>query len=202
MIDLLQQGDVSVAEIGVVIVDEADRMADMGFLPQVEWILRQIEGRHQTLLFSATLDGVVDGLIKRYQHDPAMHEVQSDSVTVEEMTHHFLHVHQLDKVKVAARIPGAERTIMFTRTKPGADRLARDLGEGGACAPPPSTATCARRTVRSRWPTSPPASFPSSSPPTCGPQPAHRRPGHRDPLRPAVRSQDVPPPLRPHRPRR
>jgi superfamily II DNA/RNA helicase len=132
MIDLLQQGDVSVAEIGVVIVDEADRMADMGFLPQVEWILRQIDGTHQTLLFSATLDGVVDGLIKRYQHDPAMHEVQSDSVTVEEMTHHFLHVHQLDKVKVAARIAnGAGRTIMFTRTKFGADRLARDLEKEG-----------------------------------------------------------------------
>jgi superfamily II DNA/RNA helicase len=132
MIDLLQQGDVSVADIGIVIVDEADRMADMGFLPQVEWILRQVEGNHQTLLFSATLDGVVDGLIKRYQHDPVMHEVASTSVTVEEMTHHFLHVHQLDKVKVAARIAkGATRTIMFTRTKFGADRLARDLEKEG-----------------------------------------------------------------------
>jgi superfamily II DNA/RNA helicase len=132
MIDLLQQGDVSVADVGVVIVDEADRMADMGFLPQVEWILRQIDGTHQTLLFSATLDGVVDGLIKRYQHDPVMHEVQSDSLTVEEMTHHFLHVHQLDKVKVAARISrGSGRTIMFTRTKFGADRLARDLEKEG-----------------------------------------------------------------------
>jgi superfamily II DNA/RNA helicase len=132
MIDLLQQGDVSVGDVGVVIVDEADRMADMGFLPQVEWILRQIDGTHQTLLFSATLDGVVDGLIKRYQHDPVMHEVQSDSLTVEEMTHHFLHVHQLDKVKIAARIArGAGRTIMFTRTKFGADRLARDLEKEG-----------------------------------------------------------------------
>jgi superfamily II DNA/RNA helicase len=132
MIDLLQQGDVSVADIEIVIVDEADRMADMGFLPQVEWILRQIDGKHQTLLFSATLDGVVDGLIKRYQHDPVMHEVVSTSVTVEEMTHHFLHVHQLDKVKIAARIAqGAGRTIMFTRTKFGADRLARDLGKEG-----------------------------------------------------------------------
>jgi superfamily II DNA/RNA helicase len=71
-------------------------------------------------------------LIKRYQHDPVMHEVQSDSLTVEEMTHHFLHVHQLDKVKVAARISrGTGRTIMFTRTKFGADRLARDLEKEG-----------------------------------------------------------------------
>ncbi|HEV8295677.1 MAG TPA: DEAD/DEAH box helicase, partial [Acidimicrobiales bacterium] len=75
MIDLLQQGDVFVDAVTTVIVDEADRMADMGFLPQVEWILRQIGGPHQTLLFSATLDGVVDSLIKRYQRDPVLHEV-------------------------------------------------------------------------------------------------------------------------------
>src|SRR5690606_19066250 len=132
MIDLLQQGDVSINDVGVVVIDEADRMADMGFLPQVEWILRQIGGQHQTLLFSATLDGVVDSLIKRYQRDPVMHEVQSTSVTVEQMVHHFLMVHQLDKVKVAAKMAqGAKRTIMFTRTKFGADRLARDLGKEG-----------------------------------------------------------------------
>ena len=132
MIDLLQQGDVAVADVGVVIIDEADRMADMGFLPQVEWILRQIGRPHQTLLFSATLDGVVDTLIKRYQRDPVMHEVQSATVTVERMVHHFLQVHQLDKVKVAAAIAaGNERTMMFTRTKFGADRLARDLAKEG-----------------------------------------------------------------------
>jgi superfamily II DNA/RNA helicase len=132
MIDLLQQGDVSVADVSMVVIDEADRMADMGFLPQVEWILRQIGGPHQTLLFSATLDGVVDSLVKRYQRDPVLHEVQSATVTVDEMIHHFLQVHQLDKVKVAATIAkGASRTIMFTRTKFGADRLARDLANEG-----------------------------------------------------------------------
>ena len=62
MIDLLERGDVSVASVKRVVIDEADRMADMGFLPQVEWILRRIEGNHQTLLFSATLDGAVDSL--------------------------------------------------------------------------------------------------------------------------------------------
>ena len=132
MIDLLQQGDVSVADVSIVIIDEADRMADMGFLPQVEWILRQIGGPHQTLLFSATLDGVVDGLVKRYQRDPVLHEVQSTTVTVELMVHHFLQVHQLDKVKIASAIAnGAGRTMMFTRTKFGADRLARDLNKEG-----------------------------------------------------------------------
>ncbi|HEX7094890.1 MAG TPA: DEAD/DEAH box helicase, partial [Acidimicrobiales bacterium] len=132
MIDLLQQGDVSLTDVGVVVIDEADRMADMGFLPQVEWILRRIGGPHQTLLFSATLDGAVDALVRRYQRDPVRHEVQSSTVTVEQMVHHFLGVHQLDKVRVAARIAqGVTRTIMFTRTKHGANRLARDLGKEG-----------------------------------------------------------------------
>ena len=132
MIDLLQQGAVSVAALEHVVIDEADRMADMGFLPQVEWILRQVDERHQTLLFSATLDGAVDTLIQRYQHDPAMHEVDSGTVTVDEMEHRFLLVHEMDKTKVAASIAnGVSRTMMFTRTKRGADRLARDLNDLG-----------------------------------------------------------------------
>ena len=132
LIDLLQQGDLKLDAVTVVIVDEADRMADMGFLPQVEWLLRHIPGGHQTLLFSATLDGVVDSLIKRYQHDPVMHEVQSETVTVDRMVHHFFKVHQLDKTKVAAAVARhVGRTIMFTRTKFGADRLARDLKAEG-----------------------------------------------------------------------
>jgi superfamily II DNA/RNA helicase len=107
-------------------------MADMGFLPQVEWILRNVEAVHQTLLFSATLDGVVNTLIRRYQHDPIMHEVESDEVTVEHMTHRFLAVHKLDKVKVAATIARSTgRVLMFTRTKIMADRLAHDLVKDG-----------------------------------------------------------------------
>jgi superfamily II DNA/RNA helicase len=103
-------------------------MADMGFLPQVEWILRHIPGQHQTLLFSATLDGVVDTLIKRYQTDPAMHEVISEQVTVDKMQHRFLAVHDMDKIKVAAAISRAStRTIVFVRTKRAADRVAGDL---------------------------------------------------------------------------
>jgi superfamily II DNA/RNA helicase len=132
MIDLIDRKEVSVAALAHVVIDEADRMADMGFLPQVEWILRQVEREHQTLLFSATLDGVVDGLVKRYQHDPVYHEVESRTVTVDEMTHLFLHVHEMDRVKVAAAIAnGASRTMMFSRTKRGADRLARQLNDEG-----------------------------------------------------------------------
>ncbi|OPZ01937.1 MAG: DEAD-box ATP-dependent RNA helicase CshA [Alphaproteobacteria bacterium ADurb.BinA305] len=82
MIDLIERKAMSVGDLEAVVIDEADRMADMGFLPQVEWILRHIPGDHQTLLFSATLDGVVQGLIDRYQTDPVRHEVESAGVTV------------------------------------------------------------------------------------------------------------------------
>jgi len=112
-------------------------MADMGFLPQVEWLLRQVDGKHQTLLFSATLDGVVDSLVKRYQTDPVFHEVESPLVTIDEMTHRFVQVHGMDKVKVAATISrSAKRTIMFTATKHMADRLAKELKELGVDAAP------------------------------------------------------------------
>mgnify|MGYP000980423515 CR=1 FL=1 len=131
-IDLIERGDLSVADVRHVVIDEADRMADMGFLPQVEWILRHIPGDHQTLLFSATLDGVVQGLIDRYQKDPVRHEVESAGVTVAEMIHRFLRVHQMDKVKVAAAVArSGTRTLMFTRTKRGADRLVEQLETEG-----------------------------------------------------------------------
>ncbi|MEQ8840346.1 MAG: DEAD/DEAH box helicase [Acidimicrobiales bacterium] len=137
MIDLIERKAVSVEAVAHVIVDEADRMADMGFLPQVEWILRNVDDDRQTLLFSATLDGAVNTLIRRYQHDPSMHEVASDDVTVDEMTHRFIAVHKMDKPKVAAAISrSAGRTIMFTRTKAMADRLARDLEDFGVKAAP------------------------------------------------------------------
>ena len=131
-IDLIERGDLSVADVSHVVIDEADRMADMGFLPQVEWILRNVDGRHQTLLFSATLDGVVDSLIRRYQHEPTRHEVASKGASVEKMTHVFLQVHEMDKVKVAAAIiKSNDRTLLFSATKHGADRLARKLEEAG-----------------------------------------------------------------------
>ncbi|WP_420621202.1 DEAD/DEAH box helicase [Candidatus Poriferisodalis sp.] len=132
LIDLIERKAVDVGGIQRVVVDEADRMADMGFLPQVEWVLRHIDGRHQTLLFSATLDGVVDTLVKRYLRDPVFHEVEEREVTVAEMGHLFLSVHKMDRVRVAARIIGANgRTLLFTRTKRGADRLCGDLRDEG-----------------------------------------------------------------------
>ena len=128
MIDLIQQGEVSVADLEGVVIDEADRMADMGFMPQVEWILRHAEKDHQTLLFSATLDGMVGALISRYQNDPVTYQVAAREVTVAEMEHRFLAVHEMDRVRVAARIIGASnRTIIFSRTKWGADKLTGKL---------------------------------------------------------------------------
>ncbi len=137
LIDLIRQGELSVADIDHVVIDEADRMADMGFLPQVEWILRHVQGRHQTLLFSATLDGVIGSLVRQYQHDPVFHEVDSRQVTVDEMIHRFVLVHELDKVKVAAAIAkGANRVLMFSRTKRNADRVAQSLVREGVEAEP------------------------------------------------------------------
>ncbi len=132
MIDLIDRKELDLTDVGIVVLDEADRMADMGFMPQVEWILRHIPGEHQTLLFSATLDGVVQVLIDRYQRDPVRHEVESVGVTVAEMTQRFLRVHQMDKMKVAAAISrSGNRTLMFTRTKRMADKLVEQLaGEG------------------------------------------------------------------------
>ena len=128
LIDLVDRGEVSVADVEVAVLDEADRMADMGFLPQVDWVLRRIEGTHQTMLFSATLDGDVDRLVRRHLSDPVRHEVASARPTVDSMEHRFLQVHQMDKVKVAAAIcMHASKVIVFVRTKRGADRLVEQL---------------------------------------------------------------------------
>jgi superfamily II DNA/RNA helicase len=133
LIDLGDRGELNVEGLDVLVLDEADRMADMGFMPQVEWVLRRISTRpHQTLLFSATLDGAVDRLVKRYLTDPVFHEVASDTQTVSRMVHHFLQVHQMDRVKVAAAICRSfDKTIIFCRTKRGADRLVEQLQKEG-----------------------------------------------------------------------
>ena len=130
MIDLLERKAVSISDVSHVVLDEADRMADMGFMPQVEWLLRRIDGKHQTLLFSATLDGAIDTLVTRYQHDPVTHEVEQDEVTVEHMTHLFFTVHRMDRAKVVANIvKNSHRTMIFCNTKRMCDRLSDDLRE-------------------------------------------------------------------------
>jgi superfamily II DNA/RNA helicase len=132
LIDLVDRGALSLKAISALVVDEADRMADMGFMPQVEWLLRHMGPERQTLLFSATLDSAVDRLVRRYLREPIFHEVTSRRMTVEEMEHRFYKVHQLDKAKVAAAIIGGTgKTLLFVRTKRGADRLVADLRQEG-----------------------------------------------------------------------
>ena len=132
LIDLGDRGELSVADVEVLVLDEADRMADMGFMPQVEWVLRRLERPHQTLLFSATLDGAVDRLVTRYLTDPVHHEVASNTQTVSAMEHRFLQVHQMDKVKVAAAIcRPQDKVLVFVRTKRGADRLVEQFEKEG-----------------------------------------------------------------------
>jgi superfamily II DNA/RNA helicase len=130
LIDLIDRKVADLSDVGLVVLDEADRMADMGFMPQVEWVLRHIDGTHQTLLFSATLDGGIQGLVDRYQTDPVFHEVGSPTHTVDKMAHRFLLVHEMDKHRVVAAISrSGSRCLVFTNTKRAADRLARQLDD-------------------------------------------------------------------------
>jgi superfamily II DNA/RNA helicase len=132
LIDLIDRKVADLSNVGFVVLDEADRMADMGFMPQVEWVLRHIDRNHQTLLFSATLDGGIQGLVDRYQHDPVFHEVGSTTVTVDGMAHRFLLVHEMDQPKVAAAIARSNnRSLVFVNTKRAADRVARQLVDAG-----------------------------------------------------------------------
>jgi superfamily II DNA/RNA helicase len=132
LIDLCQRGAADLSKIEITVLDEADRMADMGFMPQVEWLLRHLTARRQTMLFSATLDSDVDRLVRNELTDPVHHEVASEGQTVTAMAHRFLQVHQMDKVRVVASIcRGTERTIVFVRTKRGADQLTELLRAEG-----------------------------------------------------------------------
>jgi superfamily II DNA/RNA helicase/cold shock CspA family protein len=127
--DLLQRGELTLDEVEIVVVDEADRMADMGFLPAVRRLLDDTPKSRQTLLFSATLDGAVDVLVRNYQRQPARHEL-ADSET--RATHAFWKVGRDDRVDLTAQIiHGGGATIVFCRTKHGTDALAKKLDRLG-----------------------------------------------------------------------
>jgi len=130
LLDLLERRALDPRDIKIVTIDEADQMADMGFMPQVRAIMSQIPEERQTFLFSATLDHQVKELIDRYMTDPVNHEVESPTETVDGMEHRFLKVHYMDKAKVVTEMSHHnDRILAFTRTKAGADRLTRDLKE-------------------------------------------------------------------------
>jgi superfamily II DNA/RNA helicase len=137
LIDLLERRAFDPSDIRIVTIDEADQMADMGFMPQVRAIMSRLPEQRQTFLFSATLDHQVTELINRYMQDPVNHEVESETETVDTMEHRFLKVHYMDKAKVVAELSRHnERLLAFTHTKAAADRLSRDLRDLGVAAAP------------------------------------------------------------------
>ncbi|MDA8296415.1 MAG: DEAD/DEAH box helicase [Actinomycetota bacterium] len=130
--DLLERGELRLDQVEVVVIDEADRMADMGFLPAVRRILDKTVNRRQTLLFSATLDGEVDVLVRNYQHDPARHEVEVDEDDLGRATHRFHAVDAAGRAALCAELIGdAGASVVFVRTKHGAERVAKQLDRVG-----------------------------------------------------------------------
>jgi superfamily II DNA/RNA helicase len=133
--DLIGQGDVDLDEVEVVVVDEADRMSDMGFLPEVKRLLNRTPKDRQTLLFSATLDGDVGVLTRDYQRDPARHEVGDAAPDIDAMRHLFWRLDGGARIEVASNlIQAAGPTIVFCRTRRGADRVTSQLLRAGASA--------------------------------------------------------------------
>jgi superfamily II DNA/RNA helicase len=132
LIDLLDRGACRLADVDVTVLDEADHMADLGFLPSVTQILDQTPAGGQRLLFSATLDRGVDKLVRAYLTDPALHAVKSQVVAGGAAEHSMLVLDPANKVAVAAEMAGRPaRTLFFVRTKHGADRLAKQLDRAG-----------------------------------------------------------------------
>ncbi|MGK5555546.1 DEAD/DEAH box helicase, partial [Actinomadura kijaniata] len=130
--DLMRQGAADLSDLEMVVLDEADHMADMGFLPDVTDILDEARPGGQRLLFSATLDRDVDVLVKRYLNDPVTHAIGPVDESVDTMDHHLLLVAPKEKAAITAEIANREgRTILFARTKHGVDRLAKQLTDAG-----------------------------------------------------------------------
>ncbi|MEZ5165092.1 MAG: DEAD/DEAH box helicase [Acidimicrobiales bacterium] len=130
--DLIARRAVTLADAAIVVVDEADRMADMGFMPVVKRLLDQTPAQRQTVLYSATLDGDVGTLISRYQRNPVRHEVGPASPDLKAMEHYFWELPRNDRVPLCASVIATfGPTIVFTRTRHGADRLGKQLGRLG-----------------------------------------------------------------------
>ncbi|MFF8381080.1 DEAD/DEAH box helicase [Streptomyces sp. NPDC015661] len=130
--DIINRGACSLEQVQVAVLDEADQMADLGFLPEVTELLDQVPEGGQRLLFSATLENEIDTLVKRYLVNPITHEVDPSAGAVTTMTHHVLVVKPKDKAPVTAAIAARKgRTIIFVRTQLGADRIAEQLRDAG-----------------------------------------------------------------------
>ncbi|MEU1039069.1 DEAD/DEAH box helicase [Streptomyces sp. NPDC005907] len=131
--DLIERGDCALDRVSITVLDEADQMADMGFMPQVTALLKQVEPDGQRMLFSATLDKNIDRLVRMFLTDPVVHSVDPSAGAVTTMEHHVLHVaDETDKKAVAMRIAAREgRVILFVDTKRGADRFTKRLLANG-----------------------------------------------------------------------
>ncbi|MER6737869.1 DEAD/DEAH box helicase [Streptomyces puniciscabiei] len=126
--DLIERRACRLDRVAVTVLDEADQMADMGFMPQVTALLDQVPARGQRLLFSATLDRNIDLLVRRYLHDPVVHSVDPSAGAVTTMEHHLLHVRDADKDTAATEIAARDgRVLMFLDTKHAVDRLTKHL---------------------------------------------------------------------------
>ncbi len=129
--DLLERRDMSLSAVTIAVLDEADRMSDMGFLPAVRRLLRALPKQRQVLLFSATLDGDISQVVKEFQRDPKRHESQTDA-DEPDIEHKFWMVSRNDRVETIAKlVNNYERIILFCRTKHGCDRLAKQLDNSG-----------------------------------------------------------------------
>ena len=130
--DLIQRRNVNLGDVSIVVIDEADRMADMGFLPVVRRILDQAQPNRQTLLFSATLDGEVEKVARQYQNDPVRHEVEAESNSVGDVNHMFWKIKPDDRLEVLIDLVLRSGTVIaFCRTRHGVDRLAKKLTQAG-----------------------------------------------------------------------
>ncbi|GGV48803.1 RNA helicase [Streptomyces longisporoflavus] len=130
--DIISRGACSLENTQIAVLDEADQMSDLGFLPEVTELLDQVPSDGQRMLFSATMENEISTLVKRYLTNPVTHEVDSAQGNVTTMTHHILIVKPRDKAPVTAAIAARKgRTIIFVRTQLGADRIAEQLCESG-----------------------------------------------------------------------
>ncbi|WP_141205750.1 DEAD/DEAH box helicase [Streptomyces griseorubiginosus] len=130
--DIINRGACSLENVEVAVLDEADQMSDLGFLPEVTELLDQVPAGGQRMLFSATMENEISTLVKRYLSNPVTHEVDSAQGNVTTMSHHILIVKPKDKAPVTAAIASRKgRTIIFVRTQLGADRIAEQLREAG-----------------------------------------------------------------------
>jgi len=130
--DLVQRGAADLSDVRMVVLDEADRMADMGFLPEVVRLLDRTHADRQTLLFSATLDGDVDTLVRRYQHDPVRHTLEVEASAAADVRHLFWPADREARRRLTGDIVRhVDPAIVFTRTKHGADRLVKQLRQDG-----------------------------------------------------------------------